>query len=538
MSTEQTANQATDPRLAEMPERPSQVVNLAGEIVDTSTNVWDIFHANGNVIKVDKFSINNACVERAIELFLISEISRKSPRHVEGVYKVLSLLNNSSYFCHDAKNGKDIRINFFEEMRDYILSNYRSSGFYLHHLRQWYCWCADMGFPYFDADTAVALGDITIGADEKGRAVRSHDPNEGPLAEAEVVALQHALQAESRAIADGRGRLSTSELGMLWLSLALGPNPENLALLREEDVHRLEGGSGEPYFMIRVPRIKKGHSRKRTDFRLRKITNELGKVLEEIIEVNSKRYKTQIQSERFGRPLFRRAEPVRSVIGTDREPYAFHQAPNQIAYAVRQAVRKLDLRRADDSGQPLHVTPRRLRYSFATRLVKEGASRLEVAEALDHSDTQHVDVYFSAQSDVVPYLDKATALALAPLAQAFMGMIVDTEADAVRSDPNSRIFHGSREDGVFGQVGNCGLFSFCGLNAPLACYTCPLFNPWIDGPHESVLDSLLRERDRKAAAGADNRSVQINDQTIYAVGLVVERCREARQERGLEAGES
>ncbi|MDH8356919.1 site-specific integrase, partial [Klebsiella pneumoniae] len=43
------------------------------------------------------------------------------------------------------------------------------------------------------------------------------------------------------------------------------------------------------------------------------------------------------------------------------------------------------------TGELLHVTPRRLRYTLATGLAAEGISKRELARILDHTDTQHVN---------------------------------------------------------------------------------------------------------------------------------------------------
>lgn len=39
------------------------------------------------------------------------------------------------------------------------------------------------------------------------------------------------------------------------------------------------------------------------------------------------------------------------------------------------------------TGELLHVTPRRLRYTLATGLAAEGISKRELARILDHTDT-------------------------------------------------------------------------------------------------------------------------------------------------------
>lgn len=181
------------------------------------------------------------------------------------------------------------------------------------------------------------------------------------------------------------------------------------------------------------------------------------------------------------------------------------------------------------TGKPIKMNTRRLRYTFATRLVREGVSKLEIADLLDHTDTQNVQVYFDIKSDVVEHLDKAMAMALAPIAQAFMGTLVNTEAEAIRGgDPSSGIATVAGAPGRVEKLGNCGSFGFCGALAPISCYTCRSFQPWMDAPHGIILDDLLKERARKVQAGLDGRMVSIHDTTISAIAEVILRIDQAK----------
>jgi hypothetical protein len=114
------------------------------------------------------------------------------------------------------------------------------------------------------------------------------------------------------------------------------------------------------------------------------------------------------------------------------------------------------------------------------------------------------------------------------MAQAFMGVLVAGEAQAVRG--------GTRASRIFGPrqardeaLGTCGSHSFCGLAAPRACYTCCLFQPWVDGPHAAILDTLLAQREERRSRGLDGRLITMGDNTILAVADVVQRCADAKR---------
>ena len=127
-------------------------------------------------------------------------------------------------------------------------------------------------------------------------------------------------------------------------------------------------------------------------------------------------------------------------------------------------------------------------------------------------------------------IDRAIAMHLAPMAQAFAGVIIEDESQATRAgDPSSRICD-PRFDATMRPMGNCGKHGFCGFLAPIACYTCVNFQPWLDGPHLAVLDYLIGERDRLASQ-TDLRIASVNDRTIYAIAEVVRLCEAWRQEK-------
>jgi hypothetical protein len=83
-------------------------------------------------------------------------------------------------------------------------------------------------------------------------------------------------------------------------------------------------------------------------------------------------------------------------------------------------------------------------------------------------------------------------------------------------------------------MGNCGKYSFCGFNAPIACYTCRNFQPWLDGPHEAVYEYLVNERERLMKT--DKQIARILDRTILAVVEVIRRCDELLGEFKAEEG--
>ena len=401
------------------------------------------------------------------------------------------------------------------ELRDKLAKN----AWQLHYLRQWYCWGADNGYPSFSPDVAFELESFRIGGNAKGQAVLSLDDEQGPLDKLEVASLLDRLRAATKS-----GALSLDEQAAVWICVALGPNPIQAALLREEDVKVIhdEKTSGR-FIQLDMPRMKKGDAERRSAFRRRQLTFEIGDVVLGLIEENRRRRDREGWNPDFAHPLFVRKRVSGVLAAGPMRRYAMHLTPQEFSLLLKQAIEKLGVI-SHRTNRSLVVTTRRLRYTYATRLVEEGASKREVSDLLDHSDLQNVQVYFDMKSDIVGPLDAALALALGPLAQSFMGKVVRAEAEAVRGgDPASRVAVLDPDADVMRPVGTCGQYALCNLLAPVACYTCDSFQPWINGPHHKVLDDLLRARERKQALGQDGRMVGLHDRTIFAVTDVIKR---------------
>ncbi|MFW7377150.1 hypothetical protein, partial [Vagococcus fluvialis] len=58
------------------------------------------------------------------------------------------------------------------------------------------------------------------------------------------------------------------------------------------------------------------------------------------------------------------------------------------------------------------------------------------------------------------------------------------------------------------------------------------FQPWVDGPHQSVHDYLVNESNRIATITSDVKITTSLDRTINAVGEVILKCDEIKKKRG------
>ncbi|MGU7771537.1 tyrosine-type recombinase/integrase [Burkholderia sp. MR1-5-21] len=463
-------------------------------------------------------------VEVSLRMFFRYLKNDRAPATVENYFQgILTFFRSALEIGANVTDLATFDVALVHRLRAHMSSRFAAATVArtLHAFRYWYLWCCDADIDGFDFDTAVALDGLVIGGGPKGEAVLGHDPKLGPLHSTEFDRLFLALRE-----ATANETMPDQDLAAAWLFVAFGCNPKNLYLLHDEDLLKTKMADGTVKYELRIPRIKKPGVEERSQFRTRPLRLEVGTLLERLVKQNAgarRLIQSAMPGKHFASAMFRLEQPRETLMGSEFETQAYRWRTSHFNKALMRVVRYLKLTGKD--GEPLNLTPRRLRYTFATRLVQDGASPVILADALDHTDLQHVMVYYNARSDIVVKLDRAMAMKLAPWGQAFMGTIVKNEADAARGqDPASRVKHFDRKAERLADVGSCGSFGYCGLAAPVACYTCAKFQPWLEAPHGVVLDALLSDRDAHLKRGADPKMTQARDLTIAAVASVIMLC--------------
>ncbi len=397
------------------------------------------------------------------------------------------------------------------------------SGF----LKRWH----RLGFDGVGKDVVDLLKGWRVRGNVKGLAVQTLCPSKGPLSELEYAALRQGL-VDSFEV----GLLTLADLVLAQLFMATGRRPSQLADLKAKDLVEATASDGSRAFFLNVPRRKQRGGGWRHSFKPCALQIDLGDAVKCLIaENNSKRQQGRPNSVKDAEddlPIFPawrvilEHDAARSAYSTgiDQVEDSQHSTTPQLKEWLERVVSSLKVP-SERTGAPLRVFPTRLRRTLATRAAREGYGELIIAELLDHTDTQNVKVYTQNVPEHVDAINEAVARQLAPLAQAFAGVLVDQEGQARRSnDPTSRL------RGKEGKVGTCGHYGFCGAAAPIACYTCRNFQPWLDGVHAEVLENLLAERDRVLSITQDEQMAAVNDRTILAVTQVVQQC-EARNKQ-------
>ncbi len=392
-------------------------------------------------------------------------------------------------------------------------------------IRRWY----RLGYPGISEDVIRLLDGWRIRGNRKGDAVKRKDPTYGPLTDIELQAFNEGVVS-----AFEQGQISLSEMALCLLVSHTGRRSIQIAHIKVGDILQGRKHTGETYYLVNIPRAKQGVGF-RSEFRPFAVTAELWSILSD----QAKQAVRQVESalgvelqdaDKALVPLFPDIKEIeqlstvqeyRELIQTDR----LHIAPAEVSDTLNFVVEAAEIR-SERTGDILHANARRFRYTIGTRAAREGFGELVIAELLDHSDTQNAGVYIKNIPEHVERLDEAVGMQLAPYAQAFCGVLVDSEKDAKRGDdPTSRI---RTEEGR--GIGTCGEMGFCGANVPIPCYTCSHFQPWLDGPHEMLYQKLLDERERVLEITGDEQVAKALDRSILAVAQVIQLCEKRKAE--------
>ena len=494
------------------------VIDRRGNSVDITGPVWRLNDAiTPRIIDWSLMEIDDSAVLDAIKSYIGHLIKTGATYSAVNAFHRIRLLVGVPTFQKEAAAGHDISYLAFSQAKDALG---KENQWKLHDARAMYRWCVGQRFEGFTHETLALLEEWSLGGNPKGRAVRSKDPKKGPLTPMEVATVVSHLHA-----ARLRGEMPIAEQAAIVLCLATGSNAGQYASMREEDLSPILANGKVVGYILKVPRHKKGLDYYRDGFRKRKLDVFFGTVLQELISQNGQR---PASSDNQARPLFKRERAPRHD-RNDGDDWRFHISAQTFTDLLQAGIARLGVMGRD--SEPLSVTTRRFRYTLLTRMKRNGASKLAMVDAADHSDDQSIGIYWEIGSDIVDQLDKALALELAPRAQALAG-IVAGEADAIRGDrKGSRRYLADRERNRLEPTGTCGQNSFCNITAPYACYRCVKFQAWMEGPHEEVLDQLVRERQRRADRGLDPKIVGVEDELILAVANVVRRIQAIKERR-------
>ena len=354
---------------------PTQGViqDRAGLDVDASGWEWKLNNlSNKNVLNFRLLRLDPGLFESVVA-HLAERIRLTSPDNVYNAFGALCLLARSKTLVEEAAAGGPISTAFFVELK----ARNDVAVWRLHHIRFWYDWCAQQGMPLFSRDTADLLYDMIIGGNEKGRAVRTRDPEQGAFNEVEFAAIVIKLRTQ------GSDVLSVLERALVWLAIAFGRNAFAYALMREEDYRPTpEVGTARVYHRFNVPQIKQRDEYLRSGFDPKMLNQELGAVVADLVAENAQIRARGEWPVGCAFPLFPRSSPQPDLVDGQLHEFAMHMTAAEITRTMAMAMDKLSIV-SHRTGEMLNVNTRRFRRTFATRMVEEGARRRSWPSALD-----------------------------------------------------------------------------------------------------------------------------------------------------------
>lgn len=379
-------------------------------------------------------------------------------------------------------------------------------------LKKWHA----LGLVGVSADAIALLKSLKHKKVPSGEPVMTMCPIRGPLTQLEDESFQEALNT-----AFVKGDIDETEFFAVWLTRAIGQRPCQTAALKVCDlvVERHTDGSVE--YLLNVPRAKQRNTvHPRSSWKVRPLIQQIGAPLSAYLLQVLERFRGEMHDPSQA-PIFPAIDsPWRD------GSYAWHMTAPQMGALISRVSTRIKAH-SERTGTALHVSPTRLRRTVGTRAAQEGHGELVVAEILDHTNVASARYYVEAVPSIAGRIDSAMAHSMAPLARAFQGLAPEVfDADG---NGATNLIIDLRFDQRGQPMGQCTGGDNCTFLAPVSCYTCRSFRPWLDGPHHAVLDELIARRDMQITRNGP-RMASVNDRTLVAVAEVIQICSAKRME--------
>ncbi|ENW25538.1 site-specific integrase [Acinetobacter lwoffii] len=508
-------------------EIPDFIISREGKRVNTAGDLWNLPYAiDTSTSKLDFSKIPNENLKWVLKSFIIEKIERVSThaglQHFQDVWGKFFRKNIEVII-----SAQDIEETLISVVENAInLGRKEQNLWTLYRPIQWYFYGAEH-YPELGFSTAYAslLETMPIPANPKGEAVRMEDPDLGPLNHSlELPLLIQALKKDQSQEFE-----HLQQKAAVALSIAYGRNPANLTYLRHSDLVNLTPESDDPVYVLRIPRIKKRLLSPRDDYVEEFLDRVFAGYIHDLIKANN-----EIDAVLYHegkkipnpQPIFLNTKGNEAALLSGDYENAYNFSSSMITYLIKGFVKRHNII-SPLTKELMHVTTRRLRYTLATGLAAEGISKAALAKILDHTDTQHVQVYFELAGKIVIQLDKAIAKGFSQYLSYFSGHIIDSSEDAINGDNPEKylVFKGDKIEDEIEDIGVCGKSSICHLDPPFSCYLCPKFQPYRHADHEYVLESLLNSRNERLEKYENARlGIQL-DEVIFAVAQVAEVCK-------------
>ncbi|WP_141232254.1 site-specific integrase [Pseudomonas fragi] len=310
----------------------------------------------------------------------------------------------------------------------------------------------------------------------------TNDPEKGALTNQELhsihLALNHGYASK---------HVSLYAFTLCWLFIGTGVRPVQVCRMTRNDVIIHDKAGME--VTLRIP-LAKGEGVITNEYWIRKAPTVLAECLITYLD------------------MYTHAETPKN------EPL-FQGAPGDLSILVTQTLAGLPTYSERLEG-PIHISPYRFRYTMATRALAQGASDAEVARLLTHRSTSCIKFYRASMPQLQKPIRQALGKEMDYFASAFQGRLIEHLDEASRAgDDECVIADYLRLTGE--ALGACGTRAECHQHAPIACLSCPYFEPLINAPWETLMVTLIEDQ----KVETEPRIQQINHNAMAAIQQIM-----------------
>lgn len=460
--------------LSDLPSVPQQVWTMDGQIIDTSGPVWlfQYYADGGRGLKIDwdvlqgfAYEGEPVCSPRAVrilKLFLADRLTNRKPSTVESIY--FTILHFFRWLIEQPQNVAPVKAMFTwhifhpqlaEHYMTWLDQNTSRQGLNVSILRAFYRWGLAKGYQDFTVEKYRLFKAVRVSRPARAQPVRFRHVTKGPLSPDEKSLILKAIK-------EGKG--TDQDRALVMLLCELGLRPVTISRLKVKDLKKIQVKQ-QVFYHLEVPFAKKRGSANKK--RLRPISSGLGNLLETTI------------SKAPDEHLFE--------MTNSRDPHV------KITLSLNRFIREANIV-SPRTNKLLRLTARRFRYTLATSLAEEGASKFHIAHTLGHADLKNVEVYVETRPSIAGIVSDAIDDAIEPIVNKFLGKVVEER----RSDEGVLIQGGASHIPLpmlnVGGIGYCDRDiqknGLCQMYPPLSCYLCPSFAALKTELHQEQLNFI------------------------------------------------
>ena len=296
----------------------------------------------------------------------------------------------------------------------------------------------ELGYPGIDESAVELLKHLDLKIKKSGQSVLQDDPTEGPLNKEEHTSLIKAMNHAYR-----KGELSLPHYAISLLISLTGRRPQQLVMLKYKDLLQKNLDNGKVEYLISVPRVKQRG--KQLQYRKLPIISEVASIVQlqanhSVRLVEQTLGKTLDDHDKGKVPVFLNEDKLLDLAIIDfnfLESNKIYAKPTIANRALKNIVNTVNLI-SNRTGSLLNATPRRLRYTIATMLAREGYNANTIAELLDHSSTSSTGIYIKNLAESVERIDSAVSEQLSFVADIFMNGIKSKKSSHFKFFSSSR----------------------------------------------------------------------------------------------------